>query len=176
MEANTTKMNEYERLEQHWRIIGLIHQMIRFSEIKAGMVITLFSVLLTLIFGAEKLIKAKMEESLLFLVLISVFAIIISISFFFSVRAFFPRFMDKNPRSLIYYGDIKEQYKDYHEYSTFLSQACTSGSEMELQIAEQIHTLSFIADSKFKNVRSAVRFLVISLSLLLLVVVVYFMI
>lgn len=174
MSKQKLELDAYERMEQHWHIMKLVHQMIHFSEVKAGMVITLFSVLLTVLFSAQEVIKEYMNSSTIFLILICCFGVLVSVSFFFSVRAFFPRFFDKNPRSVIYYGDISKQYETYTDYSKHLSRTCDELGDLEVQVAEQIHTLSGIADSKFNNVKLAVRYLVLALCVLLVSVIVFF--
>lgn len=161
-------MNDYEKMEQHWHILHLNHQMIRYSEVKAGMVITLFSILVTLSFKGENLMEEEISNSVILQILLSAAAITVSISFYYAVRAFYPRFFDKNPKSVIYYGDVATEFKNYKEYQKELLGCANNIQAMSTQVAEQIHTLSNIAKVKFRNVSQSVKFFVISLAILFL--------
>ena len=163
---DTQKMNDYERMEQHWHILHLNHQMIRYSEMKGGMVITLFSILITLMFNGESLISEILGRALILKILASAFGITMGISFFYSVRAFYPRFFDKNPRSVIYYGDIFSEFKDYYVYQKELLSATGDLQAMSTQVAEQIHTLSSIARAKFRNVSLSIKFFVAAIGIM----------
>ncbi|NND77320.1 MAG: hypothetical protein HKN39_03990 [Flavobacteriales bacterium] len=163
---DTPKMNDYEKMEQHWHILHLNHQMIRYSEMKGGMVITLFSILITLMFNGESLISEILGRSIILKILGSAFGITVGISFFYSVRAFFPRFFDKNPRSVIYYGDIFAEFENYKMYQKELLAATNDLQAMSTQVAEQIHTLSSIARAKFRNVSLSIKYFVAAIGIM----------
>ena len=162
----TSEMNDYEKMEQHWHILRLNHQMIRYSEVKAGMVITLFSILITLAFKGENLMEEEIANSIILKILLSAAAITVAISFYYAVKAFYPRFFDKNPKSVIYYGDVATEFSDYNEYQKELLSCSENINSMSSQVAEQIHTLSNIAKAKFRNVSQAVKFFIISIAIL----------
>ena len=155
---DTLKMNDYEKMEQHWHILHLNHQMIRYSEVKGGMVITLFSILITLMFNGESMISETMGSSVVLQTLGVAFGLAMGISFFYSVRAFFPRFFDKNPKSVIYYGDIYGEFENYTVYQKELLSTTGDLQAMSTQVSEQIHTLSSIARAKFNNVSLSIKF------------------
>ena len=167
-----TNMSDFEKLEQHWRILLLKHQMIRYSEVKAGMVITLFSILVTLMFKGENILEDEVANHLILQICVSIFGVLVGISFFFAVRAFFPRFYDKNPRSVIYFGDVTTEFKNYKGYQKELLAATGDIQAMSTQISEQIHTLSTIAKAKFNNVTLSVKFFVAALALMFVTLVI----
>lgn len=172
----TSKMDDYEKMEQHWHILHLNHQMIRYSEMKGGMVITLFSILITLMFNGESLISEILGRSIILQILGSAFGITMGVSFFYSVRAFYPRFFDKNPRSVIYYGDIYGEFKDYKIYQKELLASTMDIQKMSTQVAEQIHTLSSIAKAKFRNVSLSIKFFVAAIGIMFISMVTSFFI
>jgi hypothetical protein len=165
------QISTYEKYEQYWAILKNNQEMIRFSEVKAGLVISIFGVLFSLMLNSVGWIKEAIAHwSMLPVGVLALFIMLTMISLFFAFRCFMPRFENKNPTSIIYFGDIVSDFKEYKSYHAYLQKAVIDDEQMSMQLAEQIHTNSSIALKKMKAVNTAMRFMMSSIFLLIILV------
>lgn len=166
-----SSLSTYEKYEQYWAILKNNQEMIRFSEVKAGLVISIFGILFSIILNSVGKIQASVADwtsvqmGILFIFIVTTLG-----SLIFAFRCFIPRFENKNPTSVIYFGDIVSDFQEYTAYHAFLEKTVNNDSEMSVQLAEQIHTNSTIATKKMKAVNMAMRFMMVSVALLIILV------
>lgn len=144
------------KTEKLWNIHSSNNEWIRFSDAKAGVLITVYGVIITIVYSnADKVYSAISDnKTLSFLSIILVLLALISIALCFMTLN--PSLKNDNPTSTIYFGHIKEKYADYEEYHNDVTTKIDS-NEFDKQIAEQIFVNSKIAWSKFRNVTWAIR-------------------
>lgn len=165
------RINTYEKYEQYWAILRNNQEMIRFSEVKAGLVISIFGILFSLILNSATWIREEIEDWSIFKVFIlGAFIFVTLIALYYAFRCFIPRFENKNPTSVIYFGDIVSDFGEYKAYHEFLEKTVIDDHEMSLQLAEQIHTNSRIATKKMQAVTMAMRFMMGAVALLIFLV------
>ncbi|MDX1477280.1 MAG: DUF5706 domain-containing protein [Saprospiraceae bacterium] len=161
----------YEKYEQYWAILRNNQEMIRFSEVKAGLVISIFGILFSIILNSVGKIQASVAEwTVVQMGILFVFIVTTLISMLYAFRCFIPRFENKNPTSVIYFGDIVSDFTEYKAYHAFLEKIVIDDAEMSVQLAEQIHTNSTIATRKMKAVNTAMRMMMVSVALLIILV------
>ena len=164
-------LNTYEKYEQYWSILRNNQEMIRFSEVKAGLVISIFGILFSLILNSATWIREEIESwSIVQVAILGLFIFVTLVSLYYAFRCFIPRFENKNPTSVIYFGDIVSDFGEYREYHAFLEKTVVDDAEMSIQLAEQIHTNSRIATKKMQAVNMAMRFMMAGVVLLILLV------
>lgn len=159
--------NQYEN---YWEILRYNHDMIRFSELKAGLVISILGVLFSLLFQSIDKVKPYLQGHILLQIAAGVFVILTIVSVLYSFRCFIPRFENKNPTSMIFFGDIVSDFGDFNAYYDFAQNTLNSEADFSLQLAEQIHTNASIATRKFKAVSKSIRFLLWAIVFLILLV------
>jgi len=165
------KISTYEKYEQYWAILKNNQEMIRFSEVKAGLVVSIFGVLFSLMLNSVTWIKDAIEHwHMIQIGILGLFILLTMISLFYAFRVFMPRFENKNPTSVIYFGDIVADFKEYKAYHAYLENAVVDDAQMSMQLAEQIHTNSSIALKKMQSVNKAMRYMMIALFLLIVLV------
>lgn len=161
-------MDQDVKYDLYWNILKQNHEMIRFSEVKAGFIVSINGIVFTMLFQHVQLIKSSIEENVFILFITVVFLLCTIMSFLYSFMCFIPRFENKNPTSVIYFGDIVSDFDHYSGYHQFLRKIINSEDEMDLQLAEQIHTNAAIATKKFRFVSKSIRLLLVSILLLMI--------
>lgn len=160
------------KTEKLWSILTSTNEWIRFSDTKAGVLLTVYGVILTIVYSnADNVYTAILNNEVLVYLTI-VLVLLALVSMIFSFMTLNPKLKNDNPTSTIYFGHIKEKYVDYLDYYNDIDNKLES-DEFDKQIAEQIYVNSKIAWSKFKYVSWAIRLFSISVMLLLVCLVMY---
>lgn len=164
-------LSTFEKYEQYWYILKNSQEMIRFSEVKAGIVISIYGVLFSVLLNSSTWIREQILSWPWYLMTLTImFGAVTLISLYYAFKCFRPRFENKNPTSIIYFGDIVSDFVEYKAYHEFLEKTVIDDHEMSIQLAEQIHTNSTIALRKFQAVSKSIKLLLGSVVLLILIV------
>jgi hypothetical protein len=164
-------LSTYEKYEQYWQILKNNQEMIRFSEVKAGIVISVYGVLFSVLLNSSTLIREKIMDWPWYLVLfLALFIVVTLTSLYYAFKCFRPRFENKNPTSVIYFGDVVSDFPEYKSYHAYLEKIVIDDGDMSVQLAEQIHTNSSIATKKFQAVSKSIKLLFVDIFLLILLV------
>ncbi|WP_306641044.1 Pycsar system effector family protein [Sanyastnella coralliicola] len=161
--------------EQYWNILSKTTDWIKFSDTKAVVVLTVYGILITVVYSNSLAVYEFISESWFF-ILLTVPAVLLSVlSIVYCFKAINPRLKNDNPNSLIYFGHIQEKFSNSKDYHEELSKALNATNKFEQHLSEQIHTNSKIAWSKFKNISIAIRLFVATLGVLILELITYFL-
>lgn len=160
-------------IENYWRILQSTNEWIRFSDIKAGVILGIYGVLLTVISTDLKDIYETISKSYFQLFLIILLFSFIFLSGLFSFLCINPRLKNNNTNSIIYFGSIAIKFKNSTEYISNSSNVLANDIEIRTQLAEQIHTNSKIAWKKFSNVTWAIRFFILSILMIFILIISY---
>ena len=95
------------------------------------------------------------------------------VSIFYSVRCFIPKLEGNYSDNVFYFGDVITKFGTIKEFSKKFYEVSINEKEVFEQLGEQIYINSKISAWKFKNVQQSIRFLAISLLLLLITAVYY---
>jgi len=164
-------LSTYEKYEQYWQILKNNQEMIRFSEVKAGLVMSIYGILFSVLLNSSTGIRDEIVDWPWYLfIMIIAFVFVTLSSLYYAFKCFKPRFENKNPTSVIYFGDIVSDFKEYKSYHVFLEKIVVDDYEMSLQLAEQIHTNSSIAKRKFQAVSKSIKYLLATIFILILLV------
>jgi hypothetical protein len=152
------KLDTPQQIDNLWRIAESIAEWIRFSDTKAGGVLAVCGVVLTVVFtNPDKIIAAVTCDWLIR----SIF-ILTSLSLIASVICSFlclnPRLNNKNPTSIIYFGHIQERFMSFETYNDETTVYFNDIEKLKRQLSAQIYTNSKIAWSKFRLVSISIRF------------------
>lgn len=161
--------------EEYWKILQSINDWIKYSDTKATILLTLYSVIITIVYSNAEAVYNSLNSSnsILFSGVVSVVLAIVSIVF--SFLCINPSLKNKNPNSIIYFGHIKAKFETHELYKTEAEEKMNDPEKYTEEISEQIHTNSKIAWQKFSNITWSIRFfflftLSLALSLILYLV------
>lgn len=143
--------------EYYWRILQSNIEFVKFSDQKAGSILTVYGVVLPILYSnSSELIKLFSTSPVqLFLGSMSGLCAIISITF--SFLCLNPRLSNFNPHSIIFFGQIAA-HKNFRDYIDHSNKIISNETEFANQIAEQVYVNAQVASQKFKNVSWSIRF------------------
>ena len=153
-------------IDHYWGTISYLTSLIKASELKAGLILSFYGILLNFIYqGTENFSNDLTNDTILY-ILIGSWILCTSASIFYCVRCFIPKIEDKFSRNMFFFKDIISQFGDIKEFSkTFFTMSKDEDALFE-QLGEQIFIISKISDWKFRNVKRAISLLAIGLVIL----------
>lgn len=163
----TKKNNHTEELVDHyWGTISYLTSLIKASEIKAGLILSFYGILLNFIYQGTANFSDKLSNDTFLFILIGSWVVCTVTSIFFCVRCFIPKIEGKFSKNMFFFKDIISKFGDVKEFSkTFLTMSKDEDT-LFLQLGEQIFIISKISDWKFRNVKRAISLLAIGLIIL----------
>ena len=149
-------------------MIGLIKS----SELKAGLILSFYGIIFNFIYQNIESAKENFTSFNLLHIIAILWLISTIISMYHSVKSFIPRIEKSYDSNVFFFGDIISKYGDIKDYSEKFLEVSTHKEEMYKQLGEQIFINSKITAEKFKNVNKSLKYLAVSLTLLLTLVIV----
>ena len=162
------------KIENLWKTYQMVNDWVKFSDIKAGVVITVIGLCYTIIYTNANTVYSYLTSSNLILILAIITIILSMLSGFYAFKCLNPRLNNQNPNSILYFGHIS-QNANFNAYITQLNDVFQDNENVVRQLAEQVHTNSKIAWNKFINVTYSIRFFFIGISLLIINIIIYFL-
>jgi predicted PurR-regulated permease PerM len=160
--------------EEYWKILNKTTDWIKHSDTKAVVVLTVYGIIITIIYSNSKEILEHLNNSSFSVVLTLLAAILGLISVLFSFLTINPRLKNPNSNSIIYFGHIQEKHKTFNDFYEHSQGVLSDENKYEKQLAEQVYVNSKIAWRKFKNVTYSIRLFFVSISILLVILITYF--
>ena len=164
-------MAKVKTLEQdptnYWEQLERLEKLIRASEFKAGVVFSFHSLILGLFADRLDYFQTIFQQSIIFIILISIWIIFVLISIFFCFRCFSPRLELKYEKNVFFFKNAAYSYGDIHEFAARYVETCANENELYTKLAQQIHIESKIIDAKFSSVQKSIRYFALSFLVLL---------
>jgi hypothetical protein len=155
----------------YWEAMSYFVGLIKSSELKGGLILSFYGIIFNFIY--QNIDSAKDYFSSFGFIHIVVILWLIStlISIYHSVRCFIPRFEKNYESNVFFFGDIVSKFGNIKEFSQKFLEVTIDKEVLYDQIGQQIYINAKITTAKFKNVNMSLRYLAISLALLLFSVV-----
>lgn len=167
------KNNTADQSDRLWQILLKNIEWIKFSDTKATIILTVYGIIITLVYTNPNEVLASIEKSPLLTGLTILTGLMSVTAIYFTFKCLNPRLNNYNPTSLLYFGHIKQKFDTHQDYYKEFNQLITDEKEYGLQISEQILTTSQIAWRKFYDVSWAVRLLIGTIITLLAEILIY---
>ena len=153
-------------IDHYWGTISYLTSLIKASELKAGLILSFYGILLNFIYQGTQNFSEELSNDIFLYILIGAWTICTVASIFFCVRCFIPRIEGKFSKNMFFFQDIISKFGDIKEFSkTFLTMSKDEDALFG-QLGEQIFIISKISDWKFRNVKRAISLLAIGLIIL----------
>jgi hypothetical protein len=153
-------------IDHYWGSINYVSGLIKASELKAGLILSFYGILLNFIYQSIGTLLVNADSDTILYVLFGSWVACTAASVFFCVRCFIPKIEGKFTPNVFFFGDVISKFGDEKQFSKTFHEVSLNEDELFAQLGEQIYIISKIAAWKFKNVRRAIRFLAIGLLLL----------
>ena len=170
---HTPDSHTADMVDHYWGSINYVTSLIKASELKAGLILSFYGILLNFIYKSFETLFSSPSNNIVLYVLIGLWFCCTATSIFYCVRCFIPKIEGKFDKNIFFFGDVITKFGNVKEFSNTFYTNSRDKNQLFKQMGEQIFIISKIAAWKFKNVKRAIRLLGLGLFLLLTVVVYY---
>ena len=160
-------------IDHYWGAINYVAGMIKSSEIKAGLILSFYGILLNFIYQGLSTVINNISSSIIFFILCGLWFICTATSIYHSIKCFMPKIEKTYEKNVFFFGDIISAFGDIKSFSKTFYRISVDADQLFDQLGQQIYINSKIAASKFKNVNQSLRYLGFSLFILLILLVYY---
>ncbi|MFP4845699.1 Pycsar system effector family protein [Winogradskyella sp. PE311] len=175
LKSNPKNAHTDDLVDHYWGTINYVTSLIKSSELKAGLILSFYGILLNLIYQSIESISIRLENDLILTFLVGAWVICTTISIFFCIRCFIPKIEDRFSVNMFFFKDIITKFGDIKEFSTTFFKMSKDEDILFQQLGEQIFIMSKISDWKFKNVKRAISLLAIGLIIFFIAGLYYFL-
>lgn len=134
----------------------------RASEIKAGLILSFYGLLLGVVFQYLTQIVSEIQTKYLFIAFLVSWIFLIAISIYWSFRCFMPHIEGKYKKNIFFFHDAITQYGDIESYSATFNEIASDGEQLYDQLGQQIFIHSKIVAQKIRDVNKSVKYLAFS--------------
>lgn len=156
-----------ELVDHYWGSINYVFSLIKASEIKAGLILSFYGILLNIIYQNIATVLQDESSNLAVFILLGTWVLCTAISIYYSVRCFIPKIEANYDRNIFFFGDIISKFGTIREFSQTFYNISLVEEELFDHLGQQIFIISKISAYKFKCVNLAIRFLAFGLFALL---------
>jgi len=160
-------------IDHYWGSISYVSSLIKASEIKAGLILSFYGILLNFVYQNINLVLDQFDDNTITYVLLVLWFSCVVISIYYGIRCFMPRIESKYEKNIFFFGDVITKFGDIKEFSRTFFSISVDEDQLFDQLGQQIFINAKIANLKFKNVQKALKFLAIQFILLLILVIYY---
>jgi len=164
-----------ELVDHYWGSINYVQSLIRASELKAGLILSFYGILMNFIYQTLVVTKVHQTYQIVFYILLAVWFCFTVVSIYFAVRCFIPRMELQYDKNAFFFKDVISRFGSIKQFSKTFHEISTDEDILFDQLGQQIYIISKIAAIKFKNVHRSLQFLAYELVVLLLIIV-YFVV
>jgi hypothetical protein len=156
-------------IDHYWASIGYLTALIKASELKAGLILSFYGILLNFIYQSYNELSVTIASDNTFYTLIVIWVILTTGSIFYCVRCFLPKIEGRYEKNMFFFKDIISKFGDINQFSKSFFEMSTDENQLFKQLGEQVFIISKIADWKFKNVKRAISLLAYGMIILFLI-------
>jgi len=169
LKKSNNKKNKHtdDLVDHYWGSIDYVSGLIKASEIKAGLILSFYGILLNFSYNYLETVLAEAKNQPFLYILLAAWFLCTATSIYFSVRCFMPRIEAKYEKNIFFFGDVISKFGNVKEFSKTFHEISSDEDQLFDQLGQQIYIISKIAAYKFSCVNKALRFLAIGLLLLL---------
>jgi len=153
-------------IDHYWGSINYISNLIKASEIKAGLILTFYGILLNFVYTHFGKVIENIGDQIGFYIFSGLWLCCTLVSVYYSIRCFMPRIEDKYDKSVFFFGDVVSSFGNIREFSKKFYEISLDEDQLFSQLGQQIYINSKIAAGKFKNINKSLQFLVMALILM----------
>tara|TARA_B100001093_G_C26848559_1_gene1024006 strand:- start:2713 stop:3243 length:531 start_codon:yes stop_codon:yes gene_type:complete len=161
--------------DDYWQLIKYNYDQIRFAELKASVIISIYSIFFTVAYTIDILDEENVysfdynDPFIYFKISVVCLAIFFTIrSFVYSINCFLPKLKLSTKPSPLFFGDIKPNWPKFEDYSKELIRVMDDDDEYKVHLSQMAYVTGIISSSKFAYVTKGIKNLTISICFYLL--------
>ncbi len=160
-------------VDHYWGSINYVTSLIKASELKAGLILSFYGILLNFIYQSIGMVLEHTPNQIITYILLSLWFCTTVLSIYFSIRCFIPRIEAKYDKNIFFFRDVISKFGNIKEFSKTFYEISMDEDQLFDHLGQQVFILSKIASIKFKNVQRSLQFLAFGLLVLLIIIVYY---
>jgi hypothetical protein len=154
-------------IDHYWASINYLSDLIKASELKAGLILSFYGILLNFVYQNIRMIESADKNKVVMFILLSLWFACTVASIFFSIKCFIPRIIGNYDKNIFFFKDIISKFGNIDKFSKTFFEISLDEDRLFNQLGHQIFIISKIATLKFEDVNRSIRFMAISIFLLL---------
>ena len=163
-----------EKIIVYWETIRHIAELNRTSELKAGLIMSFYGLVLGVVFemalNMESNFQPELLSKIILVAVVLTYFFFVARSIFFSFKCFLPQIETNFDKNMFFFYDAVTHYGDIRSYSKKFHGMLQNDKVLYDQLGQQIFVHSLIASKKLSNVNKSVRNLAYSFILMMLAV------
>jgi hypothetical protein len=160
-------------VDHYWGSINYVTGLIKASELKAGLILSFYGILLNFIYQGATAVEKNAPNEVVLYILLGLWFCCTVVSIYFSIRCFIPRIEAKYEKNIFFFRDVISKFGTINEFSKTFYSISRDEDQLFDHLGQQVFIISKIATIKFKNVQRSLKFLALGLLLLLLTIIYY---
>ena len=164
------KLTPEEKLMVYWETIKHISELNRTAELKAGLIMSFYGLVLGVVFEMALNIEPNFEPNVVLIIIVLAYFFFVIRSIFFSFMCFLPQIETKFDKNMFFFLDAITNYGDIRSYSKKFHGLLDNDKALYDQLGQQIFVHALIASKKLSNVNKSVRNLAYSFIFMVLAV------
>ncbi len=134
----------------------------RASEIKAGLILSFYGLLLGVVFQYLSQIVSQIEAKHIFIGFLVAWLLLIAVSIYWSFRCFMPHIEGKYKKNVFFFNDAIMHYGSIEDYASEFNAVASDPENLYDQLGQQIYIHSKIVAQKIRDVNKSVKYLALS--------------
>lgn len=160
-------------VDHYWALINYLSGMIKASEIKAGLILSFYGIILNLFFKYLDIFLEMAKNDWLIITFMSLWLLVTIHSIFFSFKCFLPMILGSYDKNVFFFRDVIKAFGSVKDYSRQLYKVSNEKEILFGQLGEQVFVNAKIASTKFGYVNKSIRLLALNILLLFIFIVIY---
>lgn len=156
------KLTPEEKIIVYWETIKHITDLNRTAELKAGLIMSFYGLVLGVIFEMATSIETNFKFNALLILVIASYFFFVARSLFYAFKCFMPQIETKFDNNMFFFFDIITHFGDIRAFSKKFHGLLEDDRALYDQMGQQIYVHSLIASRKLANVNKSVRNMVFS--------------
>lgn len=160
-------------IDHYWGSINYVAGLIKASELKAGLILSFYGILLNFIYQSIRMAMVQTPSQIILFIMLGLWFCCTVTSIYFSIRCFIPRIEATYDKNIFFFRDVITKFGDIKEFSKTFYDISRDEDQVFDHLGQQVFIMSKIAAVKFKNVQRSLKFLAFGLLILLLIILYY---
>lgn len=156
------RLTPEEKIMVYWETIRHISELNRTAELKAGLVMSFYGLVLGVIFEMAANMETNFQFNAVLIIVVLAYFLFVGRSIFYAFKCFLPQIETSFDKNMFFFYDVITHYGDIRSFSKKFHGLLENDQALYDQLGQQIYVHSLIASKKLGNVNKSVRNLVYS--------------